>query len=93
VEDFGDSIEKWKGRLCLHPITHRSSHADPSFDLDGNRRVAAGSNLFFAGHQDLQTRNQAGVWAPPELSGAPFGRLPYIKSGNPLFCYRIFGDF
>lgn len=42
---LGD-IKKRKGRLCLHPITHRSSHADPSFRPRREPSSRSGFSLF-----------------------------------------------
>ena len=58
---FWGFYKKTEGSAVPAPDT-TSSHADPSFDLGGNRRVAAGSHHLFAGRRNWrQIWKRAGV--------------------------------
>ncbi len=85
------------GRVGCACTRYRIVRVTPTLpsDLDGNRRVAAGSHFSFAGcRNNLQIWKRAGVWAPPQTTGWRFSAIFHIvKSGNCPLRYRNFAEF
>ena len=94
---LGGGIKKRKGRLCLHPIPHRSSHADPSFRPRREPSSRSGFSLFirWLSKQPANLEAGRGVGAtPPDNRLARFSAIFHItKSGNCPLRYRNFAEF